>query len=67
MVARHCRVDSSGKNFINALTDVLWCIDGHEKTLASRACSIPKDLEVLPYQKSLNTGEEMLPIFPATF
>ena len=23
-------VDSVGKNFINALTDVLWCIDGHD-------------------------------------
>ena len=34
-------VDSSGKDFISAFTEVLWCIDGHERTLASRACSIP--------------------------
>lgn len=40
-------VDSSGKDFINAFSEVLWCTDGHERTLTSRACIIPKDLEVL--------------------
>ena len=39
--------NTTGKNFINAFTDALWCIDGHERTLASRACSIPKDFDVL--------------------
>ena len=39
--------DSMGKDFINAFTEVLWCIDGHEGTLAARACQVPKDLEVL--------------------
>lgn len=29
-------VDSSGKDFINAFTEALWCIDGHEKRLASQ-------------------------------
>ena len=44
-------VEISGKDFINGFTDVLWCSDGHERTL-SRAYSIPKEFEsLLGYNK----------------
>ena len=35
-------VQSAGANFVAALTDCLWYIDGHVDTMASRSCSIPK-------------------------
>ena len=42
-------VEISGEDFINGFTDVLWCIDGHKRTLASRAC---KEFEsLLGYNK----------------
>lgn len=35
-------VHSTGANFVAALTDCLWYIDGHIDTMVSRSCSIPK-------------------------
>ena len=33
--------DEQGHNFVNTLADVLWAIDGHEKTLQDRGCGVP--------------------------
>lgn len=38
-------VDSVGTEFVAALTDVLWYLDGHASTLSSRACSMPQLFE----------------------
>ncbi|CAB4034119.1 Hypothetical predicted protein, partial [Paramuricea clavata] len=35
-------VTDQGCNFINTLADVLWAIDGHDKTLQDRGCGIPE-------------------------
>ena len=35
-----------GKEFLNAFTEVLWYIDGHEETLSSRGCSIPTEFKL---------------------
>jgi hypothetical protein len=35
-------VHSIGANFVAALTDCSWCIDGHIDKMANRSCSIPK-------------------------
>ena len=34
-------VEAMEKKFVNILTDTLWCIDGHGKTLMSHNTAIP--------------------------
>lgn len=41
-----CTAESTGSNFVRALTDVLWYLDGHFATLASRGCPIPQAFEL---------------------
>ena len=39
----HDLVHSVGANFVTAITDCLWCIDGHTGTMESRSCSVPRE------------------------
>ena len=34
-----------GNQFVSALTDILWYIDGHITTFAARSCSIPEEFQ----------------------
>ena len=38
-------VDDVGANFIAALTDCLWYIDGHHSSLESRSCHLPVEFK----------------------
>ena len=37
--------NSVGNQFVAALTDILWYIDGHVPTFSARACSIPEEFQ----------------------
>lgn len=41
----HDKVKSVGNEFVAALTDIIWYIDGHFTTLSGRACPIPQEFE----------------------
>lgn len=38
--------ESTGAQFVAALTEILWCLDGHSATFSSRACPIPPEFEL---------------------
>ena len=35
-------VESSGRAFLRALVDSLWCLDGHHDVLKKQGCPIPE-------------------------
>ena len=37
--------DSTGADFVTALSEALWYVDGHFDTLRARACPVPSDFE----------------------
>ncbi len=39
--------ESTGAQFVGALTEILWNLDGHSATFSSRACPIPQEFELL--------------------
>ncbi len=41
----HDTANSTGAEFVTALTDTLWYIYGHSCTLHSRACSVPQEFQ----------------------
>ena len=43
----HWSVSSEGENFVNILTECLWCLDGHHSTLKDRCIEIPSAFQHL--------------------
>jgi len=39
-------VESTGAQFVTALTEIFWYLDGHSATFSSRACPIPPEFEL---------------------
>lgn len=39
--------ESTGTQFVGALTEILWNLDGHSATFSSHACPIPQEFDLL--------------------